>query len=504
MAQVMYYYRYPAQGNGTHGYYSDYGYLFADFGATNYNWYGMQNDISGKYNFEMAQLQSQLGISIDMMYSPDGSGAYMWDDVDAMKNYFGYSSTTQLFYRNNYSDSEWANLLISDLDNKMPIQYAGFGTGGHAFVCDGYQGTDFFHFNWGWGGSFDGYYYLNNLNPGSTFNNGHQAILNSYPASGFPQNCSGLTTITNTYGTIEDGSSPKYSYQDNKDCMWLISPTENIDYIRINFERFVTESNDFVTIYDGESTSDSVLGAFSGNTLPPQIISTGKKVLVRFTTNGSNNAEGWLLTFNGKLTTYCYGMVELNTPQGTISDGSDTNKYNDNSICRWRIHLPTISTININFSSFDLASDIDFLRIYDQVANTLVASCTHASPPQSLTIVSSDLLLFFKTNGYDNGQGWVLNYTSTPLTVQENEGSYILIGPNPANDFLNIESNLQGATEVKIDVLNSLGQIVLTKKVNCEGDKLYEKLDVSQFSHGIYFLRLSGENLRRTTKFTIQ
>jgi hypothetical protein len=506
MAQVMYYYRYPANGTGSHGYYSDYGYLSADFGSTSYNWNGMQNEIGGKYNFEMAQLQSQLGIAIDMMYSPDGSGAYMWDDADAMKNNFGYSSSTQLFNRNDYTDAEWANLLISDLDNKMPVQYAGHGsTGGHAFVCDGYQGTDYFHFNWGWSGSFNGYFYLNNLNPGYTFNNGHQAILNSYPATGFPQNCSGLTAIANTYGTIEDGSSPKYNYQDNKDCMWLIAPSENIDNIRINFERFDTENNnDFVTIYDGESTSDSVLATFSGNTLPPQITSTGKKVLIRFTTNASNNADGWLLTFNGKLTTYCNGMVELNTPSGTISDGSDTNNYNINCNCRWRINLPTVSTININFDAFDLASDIDFLRIYDEATSSLVASYTYSSPAQSLTIVTNDILLFFKTNGHGNAQGWKLNYTSAPLTVKENEGSYLLIGPNPANEFLNIEANLQGTREVNIDVLNSFGQIVLNRKVNYEGEKFNEKLDVSRLANGIYFLRLSGENLRKTKKFTIQ
>lgn len=211
-----------------------------------------------------------------------------------------------------------------------------------------------------------------------------------------------------------------------------------------------------------------------------------------------------MLTFNGKLTTYCNGLVELNASNGTFSDGSDTSNYNINSICRWRIYLPTISTININFNSFDLASDIDFLRIYDEVANTLVASYTYTSPPQSLTIVTNDVLLFFKTNGIYNGQGWEINYTSTPLAVQENEGSYLSIGPNPANEFLNIETNLQDNKEVSIDMLNSLGQIVLSKKVNCEGDKLKVKLDVSSLANGIYFLRLSGENIRKTQKFTIQ
>ncbi|MEI6851651.1 MAG: C10 family peptidase [Bacteroidota bacterium] len=506
MAQVMYYYRYPAQGTGSHGYNSDYGYLSANFGTTTYNWYGMQNDISGKYNFDMAQLQSHLGISIDMMYSPSGSGAYMDDDANAMKNNFGYSSTTQLYNRNSYNDNAWANLIKANLDNKMPVQYAGYGSeGGHAFVCDGYQGTDYFHFNWGWSGTYNGYFYLNNLNPGYTFNSGHQAILNSYPATNYPQNCSGLTTITNTYGTIEDGSGPKYNYQDNKDCMWLIAPTEIIDNIRINFERIDTEiGNDVVTIYDGESTSDSVLGVFSGNSLPAQIVSTGKKVLVRFTTNGSVNAEGWLLTFNGKLTSFCSNLTELNTPNGTISDGSDVNNYNNNSNCKWRINLPEVSNVNISFNSFDLASDNDFIKIYDEAANTLITTLTNASHQQSISLVTNKVLILFLTNSLNTAQGWDLNYSSTPLAVKENEGNYLLIGPNPATNYLNIETNLQGNQQVSIDILNSMGQTVMSKKVNGEGAKLNEQLDISHLAQGIYFLRLTGENLRRIQKFTIQ
>jgi hypothetical protein len=54
--------------------------------------------------------------------------------------------------------------LRSELDAGRPIYYHGFGSGGHAFNVDGYQGNDFFHFNWGWSGSYNGYYYLDNLN----------------------------------------------------------------------------------------------------------------------------------------------------------------------------------------------------------------------------------------------------------------------------------------------------------------------------------------------------
>ena len=39
-------------------------------------------------------------------------------------------------------------------------QGSGNGIGGHAFVCDGYDGKGYYHINWGWGGDSDAYFLL--------------------------------------------------------------------------------------------------------------------------------------------------------------------------------------------------------------------------------------------------------------------------------------------------------------------------------------------------------
>ncbi len=75
-----------------------------------------------------------------------------------------------------------------EIDEGRPIQYRGSGpAGGHSFVLDGYQGADnnYFHFNWGWGGYADGYFYVSNLNPGSyTWNDYQGAIIGIEPNGG--------------------------------------------------------------------------------------------------------------------------------------------------------------------------------------------------------------------------------------------------------------------------------------------------------------------------------
>ena len=59
-------------------------------------------------------------------------------------------------------------MIKEELDKRHPIMYGGAGSGGgHSFICDGYDDSNYFHFNWGWSGENDGYYKLSNLVPGS-------------------------------------------------------------------------------------------------------------------------------------------------------------------------------------------------------------------------------------------------------------------------------------------------------------------------------------------------
>lgn len=50
------------------------------------------------------------------------------------------------------------------------------GPGGHAFICDGFD-EPYFHVNWGWGGSHNGYFTLSAMNPGPYSFNSEQAAI---------------------------------------------------------------------------------------------------------------------------------------------------------------------------------------------------------------------------------------------------------------------------------------------------------------------------------------
>ncbi len=204
MAQIMKYWNYPTTGTGFHSYnHETYGNLSANFGSTTYDWASMPNHLSSS-NSAVALLMYHCGVAVEMQYGPTSSSSYVimhpeapYEDEQtceyAYQTYFGYdASTIQGLLRQEHSDTEWKQLLKNELDAGRPIQYAGFGEGGHTFVCDGYDNNDYFHMNWGWGGQLDNYFLLDALNPGSggtgsgagTYNERQQAVIGIQPPSG--------------------------------------------------------------------------------------------------------------------------------------------------------------------------------------------------------------------------------------------------------------------------------------------------------------------------------
>ena len=207
MGQVMKYHNHPEQGTGSFSYNCDpYGTLSADFGATTYDWASMPNSI-GSSNIPIATLLYHCGVSVLMDYGPNGSGAGFSVIRSALIYYFAYSPDAQSKYKSSYSTTDWESLLRDELDASRPLIYVGFGSGGHAFVCDGYQGTNHFHFNWGWSGYYDGYFYVSNLNPGgSNFTEDQAAVIGVQPEVLAP-----VADFTSNITTIEVGGSVNFT-----------------------------------------------------------------------------------------------------------------------------------------------------------------------------------------------------------------------------------------------------------------------------------------------------
>ncbi|MBP5798184.1 MAG: thiol protease/hemagglutinin PrtT [Bacteroidales bacterium] len=177
MGQVMKYHEWPERGTGSHSYNpSGYEQQTANFGETDYHFelmpLALDSTSTEEDYYYIAQFLHHCGIAVDMQYSGHGSGAYSMDVPPALRNYFSYTCdddvTLGFWGWNFYSNEEWIQMLKEGgLDEQLPLYYSGAddnGAGGHAFVCDGYDENDYFHFNWGWSGRDDAWCPIGALN----------------------------------------------------------------------------------------------------------------------------------------------------------------------------------------------------------------------------------------------------------------------------------------------------------------------------------------------------
>ncbi len=189
MSQIMYYHQYPTKGNASHSYtWKVNGVsqktLRSNFSTHTYKYDDMTDTYDENSSTEsrdaVALLMFDAGVSVEMGYSPEASGAAIFNAAISLATYFNYDKSTVRLLRDYYEDDEWIEILYSSLAFG-PILYGGQSptNGGHAFVCDGYR-NGYFHINWGWDGYQDGYF---SVDPMGGFSEGQEAIINLTPAT---------------------------------------------------------------------------------------------------------------------------------------------------------------------------------------------------------------------------------------------------------------------------------------------------------------------------------
>jgi len=196
MSQLMYYWKHPTTGQGSNSYtWTPSGgspqTLSANFNHT-YNWSQMFDSYSGGETAAqkdiIARLCSDVGIALEMNYQIGGSGAHLYTN-NAIEAFFKYHSDGKTIYYPSYgSASAWYNELIKYIKRGRPFLFAMYTSsgGGHAVVVDGfreYTGAKQLHINYGWGGSCDNYYTVNNITCGYNFTYMYwqYAVVDLYP-----------------------------------------------------------------------------------------------------------------------------------------------------------------------------------------------------------------------------------------------------------------------------------------------------------------------------------
>ena len=509
MAQLIYYYRFPNTGIGSYSYLdSTYGVQSADYGNTTYDYSAMCDDPTS-VNTAISTLIYHCGVGVDMVYGPDGSGMYNHSAAKVLRTYFKFSPQTQYVFRDS-TDMDWDSLIVSHLERNMPLYYAGWSNpniNGHGFICDGYKMVDsnyYYHFNFGWDGSADGYFYTNALNlSGTHFNLAQELIVNAYPDTTLYEYppvhaLTGTDTLTAMAGSFTDGSLAHCPYANNMDYTWVIRPKEDyFSSISFKIEYNIAEGDTLWVSCDNSAVAPLL---FTGSDSLLNVDWNCTEITVRFVTDDTLAMNGFRASYNTVFSTFCQGISTRSSPSGTIQDGSGTQDYRPFSLCKYRIVVPMYDVIQLHFEYLDLEEGKDFLRVYDNnfSEDNLLMSLTGTMTDTTLSFYHGILALLFETDDQNNADGFKLTYQAGHVGVEDYETSSLIIFPNPVSDRLFVHAD----NEIRsVEVVDMLGRAV---HLTAERDDNGVSLSVSDLPSGIYLLRLNINNQTITRKFIKQ
>lgn len=503
LAQLIYYFRFPETGTGSYSYTDEnYGVQSADYSNATYN-YNAMCDVPSCINTEISKLIYHLGVGVDMHYGPDGSGMTNHSAARVLRTYFKYSPETEYLFRDS-TDLNWDSVIISHLNRRIPLYYAGWSVpdiNGHGFICDGYKTVDssyFFHFNFGWSGYMDNYYYTDALVvSGSNFNLAQELIINAYPDTTqytypTPQPLTGSLTLTADEGTFTDGS-PTYEHcEDGKYFTWNIEPeptnlekvTLNIDYrLAAGDTLFVT--NPYVNTFEMRTADTGTLSVDWGTA----------SLYVHLITH-SSTSEGFRAHYTAHRYTFCSGIRVFSSATGNIEDGSGDHDYNNLTTCKYRIVLGAYSAIHVDINMLDLEEGKDFLYFYDNTMSdghhllTLTGNMSNTS----YTFETRRLLMVLETDETGTAGGFSIDYEGGQVGVEELSRQELSLYPNPAKDRL----HLSYSTPIQqVDILNAEGELLHRETPSSEN----VSLQVGHLPAGIYMVRITTEEQVFTKKF---
>ncbi|MDB5256770.1 MAG: Ig domain protein group 2 domain protein [Chitinophagaceae bacterium] len=251
----------------------------------------------------------------------------------------------------------------------------------------------------------------------------------------------GSTTLTTCSQFVYDNGGNIANYSDNNNGSLLLTPGTAGMKTRLSFNSFATEAtNDYLTVYDGNSATAPVIGTYSGTTIPADIIATNAsgQLFLSFISNASINAAGFSISVScvvPETKVPVSGNIALTTCNANIyDDGGSSGVYSNNADGSITLTPQSAGNLmNLSFTTFAL-EDQDTLFVYDGTGLTnVLAKLTGTSIPSSLRATVSNtsgaLTVRLKSNSSVVNQGFAATatcYNPAVLTVIPASGNTTL------------------------------------------------------------------------------
>lgn len=466
MAQVLKYWNYPAFGEGSHSYSDDTGYgpLTADFGNTRYDWANMPNRLtsasSAVQKTAVATLMFHCGVSVNMHYSPSESGSTNVRAMDAFKNYFRFNDHTRYLTKGSISNDAWTDTLIAELRLRRPILYGGNGpSGGHSFVCDGFNAQRFLHFNLGEDGQGDGFYRIGAISYGSySFNSDNDAVLGLRPEYD-------LYTNPERLGYTRAGGSATLWVSPSDTATSPCRAIASADWITLSQADF-SQLEEVTVNVSANNTGDTRIGS------------------VTFTQGDRTTVVEVEQQAYDPATDYCPLTVEMENTHNEPWAGDAYLSFESPSgfvygIARHTVNART-STSTVSVAPHDVMVRWHKGGAHDRYINYRVKN-------------SYGEVLVDVQNAYFDGTDVLLSWPCSRLSVDEAPAADSRLWPNPTTGIVTV--GIDNGQPVSIVVLDAAGRELLRSTAR--------RIDLSSLSAGIYYLRVltdSGVQIQKLIK----
>lgn len=284
-------------------------------------------------------------------------------------------------------------------------------------------------------------------------------------------------TITTCNALFYDSGGANNHYGNNEEYTLTFKPTGQGRKIEVSFLSFNIENGyDFLKIYDGTSSSASLIGEFTGTTSPGTIVATNAEgaLTFHFKSDFGANLTGWAASIR------CISDNPL-----TLEVTADPEIINDGES----------SQLNV------VATGGTGSYTYSWTPTETLSNPSIANPLASPTGVPTTTYKVVVTDSEDNTAEGSVEVSIRNVSVEENLLNSITIYPNPNQGTLYIESK-RNIGMMDYTLLNSLGQSVSSQHF----DKFEGVIQIAteSLSKGIYFLHLSGDEGTTTQKIVIE
>jgi len=545
MAGIMQFWNWPTVGCGYHTYAAaGFGNLSADFGNTAYDWATMDANLN-RSTSATALLMYHAGVAVNMNYTTTsaGSGSYVISLESpivncaefAFKTYFHYKPTLKGYPRFGETslsipaipDATWDNMIETELNAGRPVIYTGQGSdGGHCWVCDGYNASTMFHFNFGWSGSSNAWYSIDDVAPpalgtggGSTGNNFNldQTIIIGIQPDSFPNTTGPLQLAANLNTT---NSSP-LGYGSPFSFTTKIQNTSSTSFSGSFCAQVFDTSNHLMGTIQTLTGQTIAVGATSGTltfattAMYDLLAEDYYHVQVMYQSSGSSS---WTAVANSS-TYFNYNIVD-------ITNDTDIHLNTDLSVTSG-LPVPLGGTISVfsqiaNYGSSAFSGTFEAILINlatgtSYTVQTLPGSTLGSELDDDFTYSGSvgtapagtyALEVKHQYNGVGNFYVTGNQFYANPILVHIGSAvgvnavtaleNKVSIYPNPASDVININATGVSLNEIRIVDIN--GREV--RKIDGAGQSALS-VPVAELATGVYFVQLQSGSDVATKKIVI-